>query len=149
MSDATLAPTDETPFRVMRVTSVDYDLSRPSPEVHLIETDGGARTLVIPMALPEATALHLALQSQAGRRPTTHELLATILATLQAEVVALRLTRHDRGVFYAELEIMTPRGREVFDCRPSDGLIAAARQRVPAPILCAEKVLAAFVDPAL
>jgi len=39
---------------------------------------------------------------------------------------------------------MTPRGREIFDCRTSDALILATRQGVRAPVLCAESVLQAF-----
>jgi bifunctional DNase/RNase len=47
-------------------------------------------------------------------------------------------------VFYAELDVMTPRGREVFDARPSDAFILALRQAVSAPILCDEEVLGQF-----
>ena len=39
---------------------------------------------------------------------------------------------------------MTPKGHEVFDCRTSDALILAVRQKVRAPVLCAEAVLQAF-----
>jgi bifunctional DNase/RNase len=40
--------------------------------------------------------------------------------------------------------VMTPRGREQFDCRTSDAFILALRQAVPAPILCAEEVIQSF-----
>jgi len=146
MSESTLSPADEKPLRVMRVADVVFELSEPSPQVHLVETEGQGRHLVIPMALPEGTALHQALNKVVGRRPTTHEFYAEMLSRLQAEVVAVRLTSYSKGVFYAELEVVGPRGREVLDCRPSDALILAHRQRVPAPVLCAEQVLAAFAD---
>jgi hypothetical protein len=94
--------------------------------------------------VPDAIALQHALSVIEGRRTSTSELVTTILTRLQAEVIAARIVRYDAGIFYAELDLMTPRGREVFDCRTSDALILALRQRVSAPILCAEEVLSLY-----
>ena len=131
-------------FNVMNLESVLFDLADTSPLVHLIEADTPYRYLAIPIALPEAVALHNALDDIDGRRPGTHEVAAEILRRLQADVIAARITKYDHGVFYAELELMTPKGREVFDCRVSDALILAMRQKVHAPVLCCEAVLLAF-----
>jgi bifunctional DNase/RNase len=131
-------------FRVMTVESVLYDLSDASPLVHLMEAESPFRYLAIPLAVPDAIALQNAQRAIAGRRPSTSELVTTILTRLQAEVIAARIVRFEEGIFYAELDLMTPRGREVFDCRTSDALILALRQRVPAPILCAEEVLSLY-----
>jgi bifunctional DNase/RNase len=131
-------------FRVMNVESVLYDLSDASPLVHLMEAESPFRYLAIPLAVPDAIALQHALSVIEGRRPSTSELVTTILTRLQAEVIAARIVRYDAGIFYAELDLMTPRGREVFDCRTSDALILALRQRVSAPILCAEEVLSLY-----
>jgi bifunctional DNase/RNase len=102
------------------------------------------RYVAIPVALPEAVALSNALSGIEGRRPSSHELFSEVLARLQADVVAARIVRFDDGVFYTELDVMTPRGREVFDCRTSDALILAIRQKVQAPVLCDEEVLVAL-----
>lgn len=128
-------------FRVMSVETVTFELSDASPFVHLMETELPFRHLSIPIALPEAQALHNAKHGVNGRRPGTHELTSSVIARLNADVVAARIVRLEGGVFYAELDLMTPRGRELFDCRTSDALILALRQRVPAPVLCAEAVL--------
>jgi uncharacterized protein len=128
-------------YRVMSVESVLYELSDASPSVHLMEAESPYRFLSIPIALPEAYALHQALEGTAGRRPGTHELVSAMLARLQADVIAARIVRVEGGVYHAELDLMTPRGRERFDCRTSDALILALRQAVPAPILCAVEVL--------
>ena len=128
-------------FRVMSAETVTFDLSDPSPLVHLMETEPPYRNLSIPIALPEAQALELALAGRAGRRPGTHELTATLLARLRADVVAARIVRYEAGVYYAELDVMGPSGREVVDCRTSDAIILAVRQPVRAPILCALSVL--------
>ena len=145
---ATLSePTSETDdalaitYRVMTVESVLFELGDPSPEVHLMEAEAPYRSLSVPIALSDAQALHQALYSVAGRRPGTHELTTTMLARLRSDVVAARIVRFESGIFYAELEVMTPQGREVFDCRTSDALILALRQRVPAPVLCNEEIL--------
>jgi len=135
---------DTLKFNVMSVESVLFDLSDSSPMVHLIEEETPYRYLAIPIALAEAFALHNALDKIDGRRPGTHELMAEVLRRLSADIVAARITRYDAGVFYAELDLMTPRGHEVFDCRTSDALILATRQGVRAPVLCAESVLQAF-----
>jgi bifunctional DNase/RNase len=135
---------DTLTFNVMSIESVLFDLSDSSPLVHLIEEETPYRYLAIPIALAEAVALHYALDKIDGRRPGTHEVMAEVLRRLNADIVAARITRYDAGVFYAELDLMSPRGHEIFDCRTSDALILATRQGVRAPVLCAESVLQAF-----
>ncbi|HVB71190.1 MAG TPA: bifunctional nuclease family protein [Acidimicrobiales bacterium] len=137
---AVVAP--DAQFRVMDAVSVTYDLADASPHVHLMESEAPYRNLSIPIGLADAVALHQAMERVEGRRPGIHELTSQILGRLQADVVAARIVRVDGGVFYAELDLMSPRGREVIDCRTSDAIILALRQRVTSPILCAEDVLA-------
>ena len=133
-------------FRIVHVESILFDLGDTSPVVHLMEAEAPYRNVSIPMALVDATALHAALYNRAGRRPSTHELFSTVLARLQTDVIAAKIVRHEAGIFYAELDLMTPRGREVVDCRTSDALIVALRQTVVAPILCLESILESFND---
>lgn len=128
-------------FRVMHLESVLYDLTDPSPLIHLLEAEAPFRYLVIPVALPDAIAIHHAHSAIEGRRPSTHELMNAVLTRLGTEVIAARIVRYDAGVFYAELDLMTPKGRRVFDCRTSDAISMALRQNSPAPILCSEEVL--------
>ncbi len=142
-TEATNPAPDEITYKVMSIESVLFDLGDTSPQVHLMEADLPYRYLSIPIALAEAQALHNAMNGVAGRRPGTHELVAEMLTRLRADVVSARIVRFDAGVFYAELDVMTPRGREVFDCRTSDALIIAQRQKVPSPILCNEEILVA------
>lgn len=142
-ADAAVEP-EVIKFNVMNLESVLFDLADTSPLVHLIEADAPYRYLAIPIALTEAVALHNALDDIDGRRPGTHEVVAEVLRRLRADVVAVRITKYEHGVFYAELDLMTPKGHEVFDCRTSDALILAMRQKVRAPVLCAEAVLLAF-----
>jgi bifunctional DNase/RNase len=134
-------PYEDVPFRVMHLESVLYDLTDPSPMIYLLEAESPFRYLVVPVALADAIAVQHAHSSIEGRRPGTHELMTTLLTRLQAEVIAARIVRYEGGVFYSELDLMTPKGREVFDCRTSDALSLALRQKSNAPILCSEEVL--------
>lgn len=131
-------------YRVFTLDSVLYDLTDASPRAHLIEAESPYRYLVIPLALPDALSLQQALSGIEGRRPSTHELMRDMLGRLQVDVIAVRIVRFEGGVFFAELELMTAKGREIFDCRTSDALTLAYRQIVPAPVLCAEEVLETY-----
>ncbi len=133
---------DTVNFRVVRVASVDYDFSAGAAVVHLREAEAPGRSLWLPVALPDATAIFQASQRIVGRRPTSSELTATLLRELQADIIAARIVRVDGGVYYAELDVMSTRGRRVLDCRPSDAITLALRQIVPAPLLVAETILA-------
>ncbi|HVB50240.1 MAG TPA: bifunctional nuclease family protein [Acidimicrobiales bacterium] len=137
---------DEVPYQVMHFESVLYDLTDPSPMVHLVEAASPYRFVVIPIALADGIALQHAYGEIESRRPGTHELMTTMLTRLQVEVIAARIVRIEGGVYFAELDLMTPKGREVFDCRASDALSMALRQSVQAPILCSEDVLQAYLS---
>ena len=128
-------------FRVMAVEDVSLDLPAQFPSVTLVETEPPMRALVFPVGLPEGTAMAQALRRIPGRRPMTHELFMQVLQRAHIDVVAVRLTGREEGNLLAELDLMTPGGREMIDCRPSDGLVLALRMPVPAPVLVDERLL--------
>ena len=145
-SDIVEPTANDVVYRVMTVGSVRFDLGDSSPQIHLMEEESPYRNISIAVALGEAQSLHKALVGEEGLRPSTHELMTSVIARLQADIIAVRILRHENGVFYSELDLMTARGREQLDCRTSDGVILAIRQPVAAPILCAEEVLQSFYD---
>lgn len=128
-------------FRVMAVEDVSLELPAQFPSVTLVETEPPMRALVFPVGLPEGTAMAQALRRIPGRRPMTHELFMQVLQRAHVDVVAVRLTGREEGNLLAELDLMTPGGREMIDCRPSDGLVLALRMPVPAPVLVDERLL--------
>jgi bifunctional DNase/RNase len=134
-------PAPKLSFRVMDVDDVSLDLPSQYPAVTLVEAEPPMRTLVFPVGLPEGTALAQALRRIEGRRPMTHELFMQVLQRARIDVVAVRLTGREEGNLLAELDLMTPAGRERIDCRPSDGVVLALRMPVPAPILVDERLL--------
>jgi bifunctional DNase/RNase len=128
-------------FRVMDVDDVSLDLPSQFPAVTLVESEPPMRTLVFPVGLPEGTAIAQALRRLEGRRPMTHELFMQVLQRARIDVIAVRLVGREDGNLLAELDLMSPAGRERVDCRPSDGIVLALRMPVPAPILVDERLL--------
>lgn len=128
-------------FRVMDVEDVSIDLPSQYPAVTLVEAEPPMRTLVFPVGLPEGTAIAQALRRMEGRRPMTHELFMQVLQRSRIDVIAVRLVGREEGTLLAEIDLMTPGGRERVDCRPSDGIVLALRMPVPSPILVDERLL--------
>lgn len=122
-------------FRLVTIDDVRYDFSMNTAFVLLRETEGEGRSFALPVALTDAGALYNAWHLHVGRRPATSELMAAVLQELQSDIVAVRIVRYEAGIFFAELDLMTHRGRRVFDCRPSDALSLALRQPGGAPLL--------------
>lgn len=89
----------------------------------------------------EATAIMMALQGAETSRPMSYDLMARLLAALDATVTQVAVTRLEEGTFYAEITVETPTGPEVVDARPSDSIALA--MRVQAPVFVAEDVLRA------
>ena len=127
-------------YRVTEVVSVAVSLPETHATVQLSENEAPYRVLAFPLGLAEGAALAAAMEGSVGARPTTHELFAEVLARTGVEVIALRLTRREAGVLCAEVDLMGPRGREIIECRPSDGLVLCHRQVVTVPILVAEEL---------
>jgi bifunctional DNase/RNase len=128
-------------FRVMDVEDVSLDLPSAYPSVTLVESEPPMRALVFPVGLPEGTAMAQALRRMESRRPMTHELFMQVMQRVRIDVIAVRLIGRDEGNLLAELDLMTPAGREQVDCRPSDGIVLALRMPVPAPILVDQRLL--------
>jgi uncharacterized protein len=144
-TDATAAigegPQAVATFVVTEVVNVSFELPSPHPVVHLLEQESPFRGFDFPIGLPEAQSIAYALEHEQPPQPTTHDLLVAVLAAARCEVVAVRLTGERGGTVLGELDLMGPRGHEVLDCRPSDGIAVALRLPVPAPILCESTLL--------
>ena len=139
-------PTPAATFRVMDVDNVSLDLPSQYPSVTLVESEPPMRELVFPVGLPEGVAMAQALRGISGRRPMTHELFMDVLQQARIDVIAVRLVGREEGNLMAELDLMTPGGRERVDCRPSDGIVLALRMPVPSPILVDERLLEQLGD---
>ncbi|WP_347346516.1 bifunctional nuclease family protein [Microbacterium sp.] len=87
----------------------------------------------------EATSIMIAIQGAPVPRPLAHDLMRSLLETLEAEVAGVAVTRIDDGTYYAEITLSTASGSHVVDARPSDAVALAAR--TGAPITVADDVM--------
>lgn len=122
-------------WAVVMVFDIAVDLPSPHARVTLREVAEPHRLLAIPIGLPEGTALAHAWRGVPTPRPLTHELFSEVLTRLGATIEVVRLTGRRAGIVLAEMELSSPRGREVLPCRPTDGVTLSVRQGVRAPIL--------------
>ena len=87
----------------------------------------------------EAQSIALALESMDTPRPLTHDLIGLLIKEVEANLVAVRITSLEEGVFYATLDINGKiTGKRSVDSRPSDAI--AVGLRMQAPIMIAEKL---------
>jgi len=105
----------------------------------LLKERGGHRYLPIWINTPEATAIALARDGMQPERPLTHDLLATVINELDAEVVDVVVTELRGGTFYADLTLEIEQDRRTISSRPSDAVALAVR--VDAPLFAERAVL--------
>ncbi|MGD8229906.1 MAG: bifunctional nuclease family protein [Desulfobacteraceae bacterium] len=125
-------------FRPMVVSGLTVDPLTNSPIVILKETKG-ERTLPIWIGLLEATAIASELEGIKFSRPMTHDLLKSIMDTMDVEVNKVEVCDLKNNTYYA-LIYMTHGDKEIsIDARPSDALALSLRMK--APIFVSEEVI--------
>jgi bifunctional DNase/RNase len=125
-------------FSEMEVVGVRVEMPSNQPILLLKEKDG-VRYLPIWVGAVEATAIAYAQQEVESVRPLTHELLATVIDTLNGDLISVHLTQMVDGIFYSQLNFSTSGGEAVVSARPSDSIALALR--TGAPIFAVEELL--------
>lgn len=130
-------------------------LIRELTDVQLIElteadpaSQDSPRSFPIVIGLPEAQAIERRLSGHLPKRPQTHDLLASVIATLGATLDSVEIHSLDEGTFYARLNLTDGQGGTVqVDARPSDAIALGVASGVE--ILVDESVIneAATPDP--
>ena len=126
----------------VRIASLAVDPRSNQPVLllkPLNEEPGTGQLLPIWIGQPEATSILLALEGTELPRPLTHDLMKSLLETLDSYVERVEITRVDEGTFFAAITIRAEERRLVVDARPSDSIALAIR--MGAPIFVAEQVL--------
>ncbi len=92
----------------------------------------GAEGKVIPVFVDPTVALsiHGALSGEKTPRPLSHDLMHTILATMNAKVTQVVITLHG-GTYYGALSVETKDATKVFDSRSSDAIALAIHFKAP------------------
>lgn len=91
-----------------------------------------AEQKVIPVFVDPTVAIsiHGALSGEKTRRPLSHDLMHTILTTLNAKVTQVVITLRD-GTYYGALSIAMKDTTKVFDSRSSDAIALAIHFKAP------------------
>ena len=129
----------------MAILGLGIDSSTKNPIVILKEIDG-ERMLPIWIGILEANAIATELEGVKLLRPMTHDLVKTILDTVDVKVNKVEVCDLKDNTYYALIHI-THHGKEIsIDARPSDSL--ALSLRANAPVFVAEEVInrSAHVD---
>ena len=122
----------------VEIDSVRVSLTNQQRIVILKEKDQ-ERYLPIWIGLYEAEAITIALQEIQVARPQTHDLLKTLIHSLDADLLRVEVISLSDDVFYGNIVLNINGDIQQIDCRPSDALALAARTQVP--ILISEDVM--------
>lgn len=125
-------------MRQMKVDKLGIDLLTHDPVVILKDLDG-SHFLPILIGPFEATAIALALEGAAVPRPLSHDLMRSILESLNATLEQVIIHDIKDSTFFAKLMVRSNGELQEIDARPSDGIALALR--VKAPIYVTDKIV--------
>ena len=122
----------------VQVQSVEVIFSQVGPVVLL-----KFRNKAVPVFVDSLVAgsIQGALAGQKPPRPLSHDLMHTILESLDAKVSQVVITQKD-GIFYGALTILAGKTPKVFDSPSSDAIALAIRFK--APILVHQSLVDSF-----
>lgn len=87
----------------------------------------------------EANAIAMKLKKIGSHRPMTHDLIHSILNTLESQVVKIIVNDLKENTYYALIHLMRQGEEIVIDSRPSDAIAIALA--VDAPIFVSDQVI--------
>ena len=125
-------------FVEMKVRGLALDPLSNLPII-ILRDEEEKRSLPIWIGIYEANAIALELEKIETPRPMTHDLIKSILETIEARVVKVMVTDLKENTFYAVLHIQLGGSEYTVDSRPSDAIALALR--VGAPIFVDEEVV--------
>ena len=111
-------------MREMTVYGVSFDLVGKQPIV-LLKTQDGNKFLPVWIGHPEAAAILMKLQGSEPQRPMTHDLLAAMSASLDAEIREVTVTELRENTFHAPSPCVRNGNEIEVDSRTSDAIALA------------------------
>ena len=126
----------------VELSTIGIDGRTGTPIVVLRDPESGG-VLPVWIGPAEAQAIALALHGIIPPRPMTHDLMASLISELRAEVEEVVVTELRNNTYFGVVRLRVPGDRKIrdVDSRPSDALALALR--TGAPIRVARKILAA------
>lgn len=109
------------------------------PQVIVLKEVEGDRCFPILIGISEAIAIDRKIKGYEPARPLTHDLLASVITSLEGKVERIEVCGLHDNTFYAKLVIRRDGAVVEVDARPSDAIALAVR--LDSPIYVAEEVL--------
>ena len=125
-------------FVEMKVRGLALDPLSNMPII-ILRDEEDKRSLPIWVGIFEANAIALELEKIPTPRPMTHDLIKSILETIEARVTKVVVTDLKENTFFAVLHLQVGTTEYTVDSRPSDAIALALR--VGAPIYVDEEVV--------
>ncbi len=105
----------------------------------ILRVEDNSEMLPIWVGKSEASAISFALEGVAAPRPMTHDLMKSVLDTVDAKVISVVITDLNDNTYYAKIHLMYEDSEYSIDSRPSDAIALALRTN--APVFANESVL--------
>ncbi len=122
----------------MTVAGLGIDPMSSAPVLVLTDSEQD-QELLVAIGLVEASAIAMELEQVRTPRPLTHDLLCSVIRSLEAHLLAVEVTECKNDIYHASL-LLSQGDRQVrVDARTSDAIAVALRMKCP--ILVSEKLL--------
>ncbi len=125
---------------------IELELSRiiideqKKEQIIVLKEKKGERLLPIVIGIAEASAIKMKLSGFKPPRPLTHDLISSILNSLETRLERVVIDNLIEGTFHAKLHLgSNGKIAKVVDARPSDSIALAVRTK--SPIFVEKKVL--------
>ena len=105
----------------------------------VLRDEDNADMLPIWVGKAEASAISFALEGVTAPRPMTHDLMKSLLDTVDAKVISVVVTDLKDNTYYAKIHLSYEDSEYSIDSRPSDAIALALR--TSAPLFAREEVL--------
>ena len=115
-------------FVEVNLVGLIMDQVSKSPVMVLKALDG-KKVIPIWIGLNEANAIAMELENVCSPRPMTHDLMKNIMRDLEAVLARVIITDIIENTYYAELHIEKDGREKIIDCRPSDAVALALKNR--------------------
>ncbi len=109
--------------------------------VMLLKEEQGDRQLPVWIGPNEALSIAMALEKVTFKRPLTHDLMMSMLGSLEVMIDWVKITDFQEGTYFATIKLNVSGETINVDARPSDAIAMAAR--VSSPIFVDDQV---FID---
>jgi uncharacterized protein len=116
------------PFIEVNLVGLIMDQVSKSP-VMVLKALSEKKVIPIWIGMNEANAIAMELENVCSPRPMTHDLLKSVMGNLEAILSRVIITDIVENTYYAELHIERDGEEKVIDCRPSDAVALALKNR--------------------